>query len=136
MKLKYVLAALLSLSYTASVRSQVTLNSVPSRLLGHAPNPVVPFEGLAPSNFNPNLVEGRELYAPAGLALDTSASPPILYVSDSGNNRVLAWKNGASFGNGAPADRISRSMVGKAHAVWRGTARAGTGALASEDTKE
>jgi lipoyl-dependent peroxiredoxin len=35
-------------------------------------------------------------------------------------------------GNGPPADRISRSMVGKAHAVWRGTARAGTGAIAVE----
>jgi uncharacterized protein (TIGR03437 family) len=106
MKLKSILAVLLSLSYAAMVRSQVTLNSVPSRLLGHAPNPAVPFEGLAPSNFNPNLVDGRELYAPAGLALDTSASPPILYVSDSGNNRVLAWKNGATFTNGAPADLL------------------------------
>ncbi|HVN45597.1 MAG TPA: OsmC family peroxiredoxin [Steroidobacteraceae bacterium] len=32
--------------------------------------------------------------------------------------------------NGPAEDRISRSMVGRAHAVWRGTARAGTGAIA------
>jgi uncharacterized protein (TIGR03437 family) len=106
MKLKYILVVLLSLSYAATVRSQVTLNPVPSRVVGHAPNPLAPFEGLAPSNFNPNLVEGRELYAPVGLALDTNASPPILYVSDSGNNRVLAWKNGSTFANGAPADLV------------------------------
>ncbi|MGH9672685.1 MAG: hypothetical protein ACRD44_05840, partial [Bryobacteraceae bacterium] len=54
----------------------------------------------------PNLVEGRELNNPHAVALDTSLSPPAIYVSDTGNNRVLAWRNAANFENGAPADRI------------------------------
>lgn len=54
----------------------------------------------------PNLVEGRELFSPEGVALDTSVSPPILYIADSGNNRVLAWKNAASFKTGQKADLV------------------------------
>jgi uncharacterized protein (TIGR03437 family) len=54
----------------------------------------------------PDLVEGRELFEPQGVALDTSVTPPIVYVSDTGNNRVLAWKNAASFSNGAFADLV------------------------------
>src|SRR6267154_1331899 len=50
-----------------------------------------------------NLVEGRELNHPLGIALDTSASPPILYVADFGNNRILAWKNAFGFGKGDAA---------------------------------
>ncbi len=46
------------------------------------------------------------MYQPSGIALDTSASPPILYVSDTRNNRILVWQNAASFNNGKPADRI------------------------------
>jgi sugar lactone lactonase YvrE len=53
---------------------------------------------------SPNLVEGRELYAPQAVALDNSVSPPILYVSDYVNNRVLAWKNAATFTTGQKAD--------------------------------
>ena len=70
--------------------AQVALNPRPSRELGHAAeafNPLNPF----PSSVNPNLVEGRELFAPSGIAMDTGVSPPIVYVSDSGNNRVLGW---------------------------------------------
>ncbi|HLI85686.1 MAG TPA: hypothetical protein VKV17_17355 [Bryobacteraceae bacterium] len=85
--------------------SQV-LNAVPTRIVGHAANPANALEGLSPTNFNPNLVEGRELYSPQGIALDTSVSPPILYVADTLNNRVLAWKNGSGFTNGSPADLV------------------------------
>src|SRR5574340_94304 len=81
-----------------SIWSQVTLNPNPSRVVGHAQ--------LTLSTANPSLVEGRELYAPQGLAIDTSANPPILYVADTGNNRVLAWRNAAQFASGAPADLI------------------------------
>jgi uncharacterized protein (TIGR03437 family) len=81
--------------------AQVTLNTIPSRILGH---PTA--EGFNVTNFNPNLVEGREFYAPAGLAIDTNLTPPVIYVSDSGNNRVLAWKNPSSFINAAPADLV------------------------------
>jgi uncharacterized protein (TIGR03437 family) len=81
--------------------AQVTLNQAPSRIVGH-PNP----EQLSVVSANPNLVEGRELYEPEGIALDTSVTPPIVYVADTLNNRVLAWKNGTGFNNGQAADLI------------------------------
>src|SRR5947207_1843895 len=81
---------------------QVTLNSLPTRAIGQPQ--LLPNFGL--STVNPNLVEGRELYNPQGIALDTSVTPPILYVSDTNNNRVLAWQNAASFANGKPADKV------------------------------
>jgi len=71
-------------------------------VLGH-PNPEQISNVVS---FTPNLVEGRELYQPEGIALDTSVTPPIVYVSDTGNNRVLAWKNATSFSNGAFADLV------------------------------
>ena len=37
----------------------------------------------------PNVVEGREMSGPSGIALDMSVSPPMLYIADAGNNRVL-----------------------------------------------
>jgi uncharacterized protein (TIGR03437 family) len=55
---------------------------------------------------NPNLVEGRELFSPTWIALDNSVSPPILYVSDTANNRILAWRNAASAQNGQKADLV------------------------------
>jgi uncharacterized protein (TIGR03437 family) len=75
------------------------LNNYPSRIVGH-PNP----EQNVLSSISPNLVEGRELYGPEGIALDTSVTPNILYVADTFNNRVLAWKNAAGFTNGQKAD--------------------------------
>jgi sugar lactone lactonase YvrE len=65
------------------------------------------FLGQAASNYNaPNLLDGRGLDTPDGIALDTSVSPPRVYVVDTLNSRVLAWANATSFTNGAPADRI------------------------------
>jgi uncharacterized protein (TIGR03437 family) len=83
-------------------QAPVPLNVAPSRIVGH-PNP----EQNSPiASLSPNLVEGRELNGPEGVALDTSVSPPILYVSDTFNNRVLAWKNAAGFTNGQKADLV------------------------------
>ena len=82
--------------------SQTTLNTSASRGIGHPqllPNNQV-------STANPNLVEGRELFSPQSLALDPSFSPPALYVGDTGNNRVLGWKNATNFANGKPADLV------------------------------
>jgi len=80
------------------------INLLPSREVGHPtmprPNP------LQVTTANPNLIEGRELFLPLAIAVDTSASPPILYVADTGNNRIMAWKNATSFANGKPADLI------------------------------
>jgi sugar lactone lactonase YvrE len=87
-----------ALSGASILMGQITLNPTPSRVAGHP--------RLELSTGNPNLVEGRELYMPQGLAVDTSASPPVLYVSDTGNNRILVWKNAARFANGAAADLI------------------------------
>ncbi|MGE5646085.1 MAG: hypothetical protein ACM336_09870 [Acidobacteriota bacterium] len=54
----------------------------------------------------PNIVEGREMTNPQGVALDTSVSPPALYVSDTFNNRVLVWRDSSAFQNGAYADLV------------------------------
>src|SRR5579885_2872690 len=98
--MKYSCIAVLSLALFSAAEgfSQVTLNPVASRSVGQPQ--------LNPKTGNPNLVEGRELFSPFGVALDTSVSPPSIYVSDSGNNRILAWKNATGFTNGQPADLI------------------------------
>lgn len=54
----------------------------------------------------PNLVEGRELNGPRGLAVDTTGSTPVLYVADTFNNRVLGFRNANSLQNGKAADLI------------------------------
>ena len=74
-------------------------NALPTRTVGHARQSPV-------TTFNPNFLEGRELFAPQSVAADTSVNPPILYVADTGNNRVLAWRNPASAPKGAPADMV------------------------------
>src|SRR5581483_6831689 len=78
--------------------AQITLNPLPTRVIGQ--------NSVTANNVNPNLVEGREFYAPQGITLDTSTNPPSLYVSDTRNNRVLAFRNAASFSNGQKADLV------------------------------
>ncbi len=51
-------------------------------------------------------MEGREFFNPSGIAVDTSVTPARIYVADSRNNRVLAWKDAVSFTNGKPADLV------------------------------
>ncbi|MGO9095189.1 MAG: hypothetical protein ACLQGV_08195 [Bryobacteraceae bacterium] len=70
----------------------------PARIVGQASLNAVQYSS------SPNLVEGRELWSPAGIALDASTGG--LYVSDTLNNRVLGWRNAASFSNGAYADIV------------------------------
>src|SRR5271166_246056 len=82
--------------------AQTIFNPAPSRIFGQA---VLQQTGLLTA-IAPNLVEGREFNAPQGLAVDTSANPPILYVADTGNNRVLAWKNAFGFTKGDRADLV------------------------------
>ncbi|MBL8234260.1 MAG: hypothetical protein JNL98_37535 [Bryobacterales bacterium] len=83
---------------TISLLAQVDLNLATSRVIGQ--------QQIQIFSASPNLVEGRELYFPAAVAVDTSTSPPILYIADRGNNRVLAWRNASAFQNGAPADAV------------------------------
>jgi uncharacterized protein (TIGR03437 family) len=86
----------------APVWAQISpqINGLPSRQFGHATllNPV--------PTASPNLLEGRELFNPSAIAFDTSVSPPILYVSDTNNFRVLAWRNAEGLNRGDPADRV------------------------------
>lgn len=104
MKRHFFALLLISLSGAAAGFAQsVTLNASPSKAVGQPQ--LFPLNILG-NYLAPNLVEGREVNSPLGLALDTSVSPPIVYVSDSGNNRILAWKNATSFTNGQPADLI------------------------------
>ncbi len=71
-------------------------NTLPTREFGQR-------SVLSPSAA-PNLVEGRELYVPQMAVVDSTANPPILYVADTGNNRVLVWKNLNSVTKGDFAD--------------------------------
>jgi uncharacterized protein (TIGR03437 family) len=98
MKPKHLVILSLILSGATAAFSQITLNPVASRAIGQ-PN-------LVPETANPNWVDGREFFQPEGIALDTSASPPIVYVADTVNNRIMAWKNATGFSNGQPADLI------------------------------
>jgi uncharacterized protein (TIGR03437 family) len=61
---------------------------------------------LAYDTVGPNWVDGRELDAPAGIALDNSVSPPILYIADTGNNRVLAFRYATQLVAGSVADVV------------------------------
>ena len=79
------------------LEAQAAFNPFPSRIVGQA---VLQQQSITATAIN--LVEGREFEQPQAVALDTSASPPILYVVDAGNNRVLAWKNASGFTKGAP----------------------------------
>jgi uncharacterized protein (TIGR03437 family) len=97
MRIKLLLLTVCAMAWP--VASQTVFNINPTRSFGQP--------RLTPvTTANPNLVEGREVYSPLGVALDTSASPPIVYVADTYNDRVLAWKNSAGFNNGDVADLV------------------------------
>lgn len=89
---------LLFFCFLAESFAQITLNPLPTRVVGQ--------DSAAIANLNPNLVEGREFDTPEGIALDTSTSPPALYVSDFANNRVLGFRSATGFANGQPADLV------------------------------
>lgn len=76
---------------------------LPVHVFGQIPDPNN--AGLSIS-YAPNLVEGREFYAPQSVALDTGATPPILYVADTANNRVLAWRDAQAATGAAQADLV------------------------------
>jgi uncharacterized protein (TIGR03437 family) len=86
---------------TASLAlAQVTINPSPTREFGQT-KLFNPLESNAP-----NLVEGRELFSPSGIAFDASVTPPHVYVVDTGNNRVLGWSNANSLSQGNFADLV------------------------------
>ncbi|MFN0102103.1 MAG: hypothetical protein ACKV2U_08435 [Bryobacteraceae bacterium] len=75
----------------------VQFNQVPSRAVGHAKLQLV--------SGAPNLVDGREVNAPIGVAVDSGVTPPILYVADTNNNRILVWRNARAV-TGTRADLV------------------------------
>ncbi len=87
-----------ALALAVVAASQTAFYPGPARVVGHAT--------LTPKSSSPNLVEGREFFSPQTVALDLSVSPPALYVADTGNHRVLGWRDATSFGNGAYADIV------------------------------
>ncbi len=94
------------------LEAQTVFNPAPSRIVGQA---VLQQQGVLTA-IAPNLVEGREFNNPQAVAVDASATPPILYVADFGNNRVLAWKNVSAFTKGNFADKVigQRDLVSTA----------------------
>ena len=84
------------------LEAQTIFNPAPSRIVGQA---VLQQQGVLTATA-PNLVEGREFNNPQAIAVDASANPPILYVADFGNNRVLGWKNASAFTKGNFADLV------------------------------
>lgn len=105
MKMRYLLALIvLSAWVGASLWGQAIPNVVPERVLGRLPG--TPFAPPEARGSSPNLVEGRELWEPQAIALDTSVAPAILYVADTLNNRILAWRDAGNFWDGAYADGV------------------------------
>ncbi|MGD0202067.1 MAG: NHL repeat-containing protein, partial [Bryobacteraceae bacterium] len=125
--MRYAKALLLGgllMLFESGLHGQTNVDMVLARVIGQT--------SLALKSTEPNLVEGRELNGPQGVAIDTSAPTPIVYVSDTFNNRVLAWRDASAFQNGAPADAVigqvdmfSTDPQGPANAVqfglWRPT---------------
>jgi uncharacterized protein (TIGR03437 family) len=98
---KALLLCFVSVLAVSDAVGQAPLNgSHPPRVIGQ------PSVDFILSSQNPNVVQGRELWAPSGVALDTSLTPPAVYVADTANNRILGWRNAASFQNGAYADLV------------------------------
>lgn len=98
-----LLCVLFAFLFPVFAQTQLVLNPIPAREVGHAQLQ------FPPTTFAPNLVEGRELSGPQTVAVDTSANPPILYVADTGNNRVLAWRDA----NGAPTGSFADAVIGQ-----------------------
>ena len=102
---RFFLFLTLLVSYSGSLSAQ-GLFVKPVKVLGDpafigtASNPTQ-IEGNGP-----NVVEGREMSTPFGIALDTSVSPPIVYIADSGNSRVLGFQYATQLKPGSFADVI------------------------------
>lgn len=54
----------------------------------------------------PNRTDGRGLVRPAAVALDTSTTPPRMFVADMANHRVLGYRTVIQLGQSAHADLV------------------------------
>ncbi len=100
MKLNKLLIPIALLFLAMSALAQGTLNTEPALALGHPPG----ISPLSPKSSQANLVEGRELNRPQSVAVDISSG--AVYVADTGNNRVLAWRDARNFASGSFADLV------------------------------
>lgn len=98
------LALLASLGVPAS--AQVVFNTKPTKIFGQAFLPTRVGEMLYPPSSAPNRTKAKSLYSPYSVAVDTAISPAPVYVADTGNNRILGWRDSVGFTNGAPADLV------------------------------
>jgi uncharacterized protein (TIGR03437 family) len=92
------LSVALLLFFALDAAAQITLNPSPTRVIGK--------NSTTLSSIAPNLVEGREFLTPESVAIDPTTSPPSLYVSDTGNNRILGFRSATGFANGQKADIV------------------------------
>ncbi len=100
MKTKQLLVICGAMMLPVAGAAQVQLSPVPSFALGQPPS----VRASAPKSSQPNLVEGREFAGPHSVAVDLASG--ALYVADTGNNRVLGWRDARTFLNGATADIV------------------------------
>ena len=80
-----------------------------NRVLGYAAGSKSAGEVWGQSDFSgngPNQVKATGMSAPSRIAVDYSQAPYALYVSDTGNHRILVWKDAVHFRNGDPADLV------------------------------
>lgn len=82
------------------------LNPKPVRELGAPRLIATQANPLAIDTASPNYVEGKELFNPSSVALDYSSNPPSVYITDTGNNRVLGWRYATQLQAGARADIV------------------------------
>ena len=99
MKQKHLFALCLFLASAVRGFAQLDLDPFPSGALGYPPGVRATEIKTDLNRPAPNLVEGREFREPRSVAVDPASG--AIYVADTGNNRVLAWRNAESF-NGAP----------------------------------
>src|SRR5580698_7005289 len=108
----FVLAAGCAFSQCTTSQISPCINAIASRQFGQSPNAGALNQPLVSGN--PNLVEGREFFAPDAIAFDKTAN--IMYVADTGNNRVLAFQNPnnlAPCGIGAPTCGFANIVIGQ-----------------------
>jgi uncharacterized protein (TIGR03437 family) len=89
--------------------SVFVVDSGNNRVLVFAKDSPTPNRVIGQTNFTVNgrnRVGARGMYFPYRAAADYSQSSVALYVSDTGNNRVLGWKSIVNYRSGAPADLV------------------------------
>ncbi len=105
MRLFSAVVLLLAAAGGGAAPAQV-LNPLPARVFGQPGQPRSLTELANPVSLAPNLAEARSLFSPGGVAVDTTADPPILYIADTGNHRVLAWRDATVAEMARPADLV------------------------------